>query len=272
MTVNSMDKPDPGHMYERIASALRDQILSGSLGPGARLPGQMELSETYLCSRAAVRDALDMLENEGLIDRIQGFGARVRVYNPIVRRSALHYRSEPSAPFAEEAIAAQRVPRYKHNTRRDRIGPDVARRLGVEVGTEVQRTDYISLVDDHPAMVVTSYENLAHTRGTVIEDPENGPLLGAGLVPRFTAIGRRPTRIVELMEVRQPRPSEVDLLELPRGVAIIFITRTTFCGDLVLETADIIIASNLFKLENTFVIDPLPADAAANPLGSAQES
>ncbi|WP_239123926.1 GntR family transcriptional regulator [Rhizocola hellebori] len=252
-----MDTPDAGHMYERIAAALRDQITNGTLRPGDRLPTQQELVDTFGCSRQVVRFALDLLENEGLVDRIQGFGTTVRKYDPLVRRSALHYRDMPNAPFAEEALAAQRTPRYTHHTRLDRIGPDVASRLGLEVGTEVMRTDYVSYVDDQPAMLVTSYENLEYTRGTVIEKPEEGYLAGAGLVPRFTAIGRRPTKITERVRVRPPRPAEEEMLRIKPGVPVILISRTTQTRETILETADIIIASNLFELENSFVIEPL---------------
>jgi GntR family transcriptional regulator len=255
--MNSMPAPEPGHMYERIAAAFRDQITRGTLQPGDRLPTQEELVAQFGCSRQVVRFALDLLENEGLVDRIQGFGTVVRKYDPLVRRSALHYQNVPNAPFANEALAAQRTPRYSHNTRPDRVGPEIAGRMGIEVGTEVMRTDYVSYVDNEPAMLVTSYENLAYTRGTVIERPEEGYLMGAGLVPRFTAIGRRPTKITERLRVRPARPAEQELLQSKPGVPVILITRTTQSGDSILETADIIIASNKFELENEFVIEPL---------------
>ena len=204
--INSMDVPDAGHMYERIAAAIRDQITNGTLRPGGRLPTQQELVDSFGCSRQVVRFALDLLENEGLVDRIQGFGTVVRKYDPLVRRSALHYRDMPNTPFATEALAAQRTPRYTHDTRPTGSVPTSPAGLGLEVGTEVMRTEYISYVDDDPAMLVTSYENLEYTRGTVIERPEEGYLMGAGLVPRFTAIGRRPTKITERVRVRPPRP------------------------------------------------------------------
>jgi GntR family transcriptional regulator len=257
--INSMDAHEPGHMYERIAAALRDQIVNGTLQPGDRLPTQQDLVDSFGCSRQVVRFALDLLENEGLVDRMQGFGTIVRKYDPLVRRSALHYRDAPNAPFAAEALAAQRTPRYTHETQLDRIGPDIASRLGLQAGAEVMRTEYVSYVDDYPAMLVTSYENLEYTRGTVIEKPEEGYLMGAGLVPRFTAIGRRPTKITERVRVRPPRPDEELKLKIKPGVPVILITRTTHAGDTILETADIIIASNLFELENEFVIKPLPS-------------
>lgn len=247
-----------GHLYERIADAMRDQISQGTLKPGDRLPTQSELAETYACSRMVVRLALDQLETEGLIDRIQGGGAFVRRYQPMVRRSALHYQTTAAAPFAEEAIAAQRTPRYSHNTRPDRAGPDIASRLGIPIGGEVMRTDYVSYADDQPAMLVSTYEPLSITRGTVIEKPEEGPLMGAGLVPRFTAIGKRPTRIVERVQLRPPRPFEIDALELKPGIAIGVIVRLSYCGEQPIETADIILAGNMYELEYTLTVEPLP--------------
>ncbi len=68
------------HRYEQIASVLREQIISGELGWGARLPTQDQLQETFAASRPVVRHALDILEREGLIDRVQGGGAFVRRY------------------------------------------------------------------------------------------------------------------------------------------------------------------------------------------------
>lgn len=258
-----MAEPELGHLYERIAGALRDQIEAGTLSPGDRLPTQQELSSTYGVSRNVVRLALDLLEAEGLIDRIQGGGSFVRRYQPLVRRSAQHYKSDPGAPFAEEALAAERVPRYSHHTRPDRAGPDIARRLGLDVGADVMRTDYVSYADDQPAMLVTSYEPMRLTRGTVIERSEEGPLMGAGIVDRFTAIGLRPTAIVERLRIRMPRPSEADQLELRPGVPVAVIVRTSYSGETAIETADLLLAGNMFELEYALRVDPLTTEKPA---------
>src|SRR5688500_14038990 len=118
---------EPAYMYERIATALREQILSGELGWGDRLPTQDAIGEAYGASRIVARRALDILEAVGLIDRVQGGGAFVRRYQPLIRRSALHYRSNPGAPFAEEALASERIPRYSHKTYPERAGAEIAR-------------------------------------------------------------------------------------------------------------------------------------------------
>jgi DNA-binding GntR family transcriptional regulator len=248
---------EPAHMYERIADVLRDQILTGEIGPGHRLPTQESLTESFGVSRTVARRALDILEAEGLIDRSQGGRAIVRRYNPLVRRSSLHYRSDPGAPFAEEALATERVPRYSHRTWPDRAGVEVAQRLKVAIGDEVMCTEYVSYADDNPMMVVTSVEPLAITRGTPIERPEEGPFPGAGIVDRFTQIGMRPTTIVERLRCRMPRPSEAERLMLRTGVPVIVIARTCYAGETPIETADLLLASDRYELEYATAINPV---------------
>jgi GntR family transcriptional regulator of arabinose operon len=55
----------------------RERILDGRLSAGARLPTDEELAAMYQISRDSVRQALALLANEGLIERIQGRGTFV---------------------------------------------------------------------------------------------------------------------------------------------------------------------------------------------------
>ncbi|TDC14143.1 GntR family transcriptional regulator [Actinomadura bangladeshensis] len=58
-------------------SGIREAILSGRFVPDQRLI-EADLSEQFAASRASVRAALAELANEGLIERVQNRGARVR--------------------------------------------------------------------------------------------------------------------------------------------------------------------------------------------------
>jgi DNA-binding GntR family transcriptional regulator len=251
------DEAEPEHMYERVASVFRDKIVTGELEPGSKLPTQEAITGEFGVSRIVARRALDLLETEGLIDRIQGGGAYVRRYRPLLRRSALHYKSDPGAPFAEESLATERTPRYSHRTYPDRAGPEIAQRLHIGLGAPVMRTFYTSYADDQPLMTTDSFEPLVITRGTPIERPEEGPLMGAGVVDRFTSIGKRPTVVVERLRSRMPRPSEVDALELRGGTPVTAIVRTTWHGDTPIETADILLAADQYELEYATKVDPL---------------
>ncbi|MEU5870804.1 GntR family transcriptional regulator [Glycomyces sp. NPDC047369] len=60
-----------------VAEAIRDAIVRGDFAPNQRLV-EAELSEQFEASRANVRNALVQLASEGLVERIQNRGARVR--------------------------------------------------------------------------------------------------------------------------------------------------------------------------------------------------
>jgi GntR family transcriptional repressor for pyruvate dehydrogenase complex len=58
--------------YQQLAERLRDQILSGELAPGDRLPGEAELSEVQGVSRSTVREAIRLLEAQQLVVTTRG--------------------------------------------------------------------------------------------------------------------------------------------------------------------------------------------------------
>lgn len=60
-----------------IADALRARILSGGLHPGDLLPPERELAVALGTNRATLREALRLLEAQGLVQPRQGQGVRV---------------------------------------------------------------------------------------------------------------------------------------------------------------------------------------------------
>ena len=63
--------------YQQIADRLRDQIWSGTLGPGERLPSEPDLVREHDASRNTVRLAIALLTNQGLVVTRQGLGTFV---------------------------------------------------------------------------------------------------------------------------------------------------------------------------------------------------
>jgi DNA-binding GntR family transcriptional regulator len=64
-----------------IHAELREQIILLDLPPGSRLREEM-LAETFGVSRTPIRQVLDRLEFEGLVDQGDGRGARVSTLDP----------------------------------------------------------------------------------------------------------------------------------------------------------------------------------------------
>ncbi|GGR72622.1 DNA-binding FadR family transcriptional regulator [Nocardioides luteus] len=64
-------------LADRVVSGIKDQILSGDLAPGAKLPSESDLVATYGVSRTVAREAITRLRAEGLVETFQGRGSFV---------------------------------------------------------------------------------------------------------------------------------------------------------------------------------------------------
>ncbi|MFC1232665.1 MULTISPECIES: GntR family transcriptional regulator [Streptomyces] len=68
----------PGALYQQVAAAIRETILSGEFAPDSLLPSESQLMTRYGVSRPTVRNAIAALRAEGLIDVRHGKGSFVR--------------------------------------------------------------------------------------------------------------------------------------------------------------------------------------------------
>lgn len=60
--------------YEQVAEAIREQVFSGYLKEGQRLPSEREMSEQFGVSRVVVREAIRTLELAGILRVQKGAG------------------------------------------------------------------------------------------------------------------------------------------------------------------------------------------------------
>ncbi|WEX89627.1 FadR family transcriptional regulator [Sinorhizobium garamanticum] len=65
-------------LSERVASALRQQVLKGEIPPGQKLPTESRMSEIFGVSRTVVREAIATLAADGLVEARQGAGVFVK--------------------------------------------------------------------------------------------------------------------------------------------------------------------------------------------------
>ena len=78
LTGHALARQVPVALYYQVREDLLHKIQSGQWGPDFKMPPERELCETYGVSRITVRKALDDLQNEGYLDRVQGKGTFVR--------------------------------------------------------------------------------------------------------------------------------------------------------------------------------------------------
>ncbi|MBV9617414.1 MAG: FadR family transcriptional regulator [Ktedonobacteraceae bacterium] len=67
----------PVKVFERVAEQIEKRILDGELRVGDRLPTERELAEQFRVSRTAVREAMKILAQKGLVDMRPGRGTIV---------------------------------------------------------------------------------------------------------------------------------------------------------------------------------------------------
>lgn len=250
--------------YLQIADDLRSRILDGELRGGDKLPSEAELMADYGVSRIVVRQGIDVLRGEGLVVSQKGKGVYVREQRSRTRRVlgdmyGTHGKRATSSPFATSARASGLTPEWEYQTRRTTAPQSIAERLKIEPGAPVMRTHYRFFAAGEPVMLSTSYEPLAITGGTSIEQPEAGPT--TGVVARMDLIGVHITHVVEDVQARAARPYETDALQVPAGVPVLYVERTYFEGERPIETADIIASADRYTFSYAVPIPKRAADS-----------
>lgn len=70
--------PTGSRLYQEVVDYVQQQIFSGNLSPGDRLPPERQLVQQFGISRTAVREALRSLAAKGLVESQVGRGTFVR--------------------------------------------------------------------------------------------------------------------------------------------------------------------------------------------------
>lgn len=65
--------------FRDVKSDIMTKITTGEWAPGAQLPNEIDLAETYGCARATVNRAMRELAEEGVVERRRKVGTRVRM-------------------------------------------------------------------------------------------------------------------------------------------------------------------------------------------------
>lgn len=95
--------------YRWLYSALRQEILSGRLRPGARLPATRDLASQYKLARGTIVNAFEQLSSEGYVQGTVGSGTYV---SKVLPESLLHVAPPHAASAAVLRKKRHHVSRY----------------------------------------------------------------------------------------------------------------------------------------------------------------
>ncbi len=76
-------------LYEQIVNQIEARITAGDLKVGEKLPAEMELASQFGVSRTAVREAVKILRQKGLIEILPGKGTFVTKGTPLALQQSL---------------------------------------------------------------------------------------------------------------------------------------------------------------------------------------
>lgn len=144
-----MSKRKQGSLYGEIKEEILKQIQAGLHPLGERLPTESALCELFRASRTTIRFALQELESEGILERIQGKGT-------FVRRKEIQLLATRS--FAEDLSAHGKIA-VNRIVKQDIVPAEAPldELLRIELKSPVNRIVRLRSADDEPLILETSH-------------------------------------------------------------------------------------------------------------------
>jgi len=208
-------------------------LVSGS-APGSPAPSERELVQRFGVARMTVRQAMDALVVEGLLERIPGRGTFVaRPRRVASRLTSFTEEMQRRGLLAESQTLI---------ARREQAGPGVARALNLTEGDAVIHWRRLRRADGIPMCIEDAYLNEI-------------------LIPGFLQTGM-PTSLYEALEARGLRPTwaedsitadiateeEAGLLETETGAAVLRHSRRAVAEEKVVEVSRSVYRSDRFTM------------------------
>ncbi|MFE2995335.1 GntR family transcriptional regulator [Nocardia sp. NPDC059246] len=242
--------------YREVAANLREAINRGEYLPGATLPKQEELASRYGVNIKTVRQAVNLLEAEGLVTPIRRRGTVVRERPPMRRMGTERYSKKKWKYGDTVAFIADREASGRPWQRTDQTqtvalveaDPEVAEAYGLEADSLVYERARTVRDAGRPTHTLTSYYIPKIVEGTPLVDPTPGPAGRGGGFEVLTLQGYEPDHMSETIFARMPTPEEMESLELPAGEPVMILTRRTYTSnDVLIEFARGVHAASRFS-------------------------
>lgn len=228
--------PDRRSLHERIAADLRDEIMSGDLAPGAKLPSTARLKTRFDASNATVQKALQLLKDERLVVGRAGAAVTVREHRQrTVRPASSLTPSRPGEPYPWLTEAGQQGRQARStllDVTEETPPADVAAALGITGDTAGPATALLRLqlltFDDEPVELVKNYYPLHIARGTTLAAKRK---IKGGTPTLLVDLGLPPRRSVDRVSARVPTQEQYRLLRLPGDLPVLRTLRVVYSDD-----------------------------------------
>lgn len=209
------------------------ELLTGA-APGTPAPSERELVAQFAVARMTVRQAMDALVAEGLLERIPGRGTFVaKPRHELGRLASFSEEMQRRGLQGESQTLVARL---------EQAGPGVARALEITEGDAVVHWKRLRRADGVPMCLQDAYLNEVLLPGFLAAGMPTS--LYADLVAR----GLRPTWAEDAISADLATAEESSLLEIPVGSAVLRVARRAVVDDRVVEVSRSVYRSDRFNL------------------------
>lgn len=207
--------------HVQVREYVRSLVAGGA--PGSPAPSERELVHRFGVARMTVRQAMDALVVEGLLERVPGRGtfvARPRRANPGV--------SGFSDEMARRGVPVESVTLL---VRREQAGPGVARALAIPEGDPVVHWRRLRNAEGHVVCLQDVYLAEALMPGFL------GSAMPSSLYDELAGRGLRPTWVEDAVSADTASMDEAKHLDLVLGAVVLRQQRRAFSGERVVEVS-----------------------------------
>lgn len=222
--------------YFQVKDSIKHMILSGNIRSGGRVPAESKLCEIYGVSRITVRKALDELQNEGYLFKIQGKGT-------FVSKEQIEQRLSKFYSFSEE-IKKRGMKEYASVLKYSRTAADAhtAKRLQIAEGDLLWRVYRIRFTDEVPYAIETSYIPVS-----LVPDMTRERISNDGLYRTMASLGVNVDSASEHFMAVNLRGEQAKLLEVREDAAAIRLVRVTYSGQQAVEYCICLVRGDFFN-------------------------
>jgi GntR family transcriptional regulator len=210
------------HKHVQVREYVRGLIQGAE--PGSPAPSERELVQHFGVARMTVRQALDALVSEGLLERIPGRGT-------FVARAKIDVQVRLSSYTEEMARRGMKPGARTLLARLESAGPGVARALEINEGDKVVHWQRLRLADDVPMCIEDAFLADAVVPG-FLESP-----LPESLYGELKRRDLMPTWGEDSVDAAVARPEEGEVLGVSPGAPLLRIARRAFAGNLAVEVS-----------------------------------
>lgn len=225
--------------YPLIKSTLKDRLLGGHYTEGLPLPSEPQLAREFEVSRMTARRAIDELEREGYVYRVQGAGTFPT--GKRFRQGMFRVR-----PFKEWA----RHPDHRTAVLRAmpiEATPEIAVVLQIQPGDPVIFVHRLRTAGEEALVIEKRYINAALAPRLLDHN-----LSVESIHETMVSMGLPLQRVEQTLEAVNLRQEEADLLRVPLGTAAFLLRRTTYSGQKRASYVNYWVRGDRYAFQDTF--------------------